>query len=80
MYFLWSSSLRSSMFTIIGCKTRSDPQRSRQKCVDTFSGRTHECVGSHGSRISPRRGFQHGRSNRPRGRSNRLGQERRQKT
>jgi hypothetical protein len=25
------------MFTMIGCKTRSVPQRSRQKCVDAFS-------------------------------------------
>jgi hypothetical protein len=28
--------------------------------VDAFSGRTHECTESRGSRISPRRGSQHG--------------------
>jgi hypothetical protein len=43
----------------IGCETRS-PQRSRQKCVDTFLGWTHECARSRGRRKSTRRTSQHG--------------------
>jgi hypothetical protein len=40
--------------------TRSIPQRSRQKCVDTFLGRTHESARSRCLRKSTRRASQHG--------------------